>query len=56
MGCNETVKQLAKSVQIQLVKTIQTENEENALIAMKIMTEHMRGFRLQFFPEVRGKV
>uniref|UniRef100_A0A0N5ASH3 Non-specific serine/threonine protein kinase n=1 Tax=Syphacia muris TaxID=451379 RepID=A0A0N5ASH3_9BILA len=52
MACNETVKQFAKTIQPQLVESIISENEENSLIAMKIMVEYMRGFRLPFCPEV----
>lgn len=52
MACNETVKQFAKTIQPQLVESIISENEENSLIAMKIMAEYMRGFRLPFCPEV----
>ena len=52
MGCTETVKQFAKTIQAQLVRLIQAENEENALIAFKIISEHLRGFRLPFSQEV----
>uniref|UniRef100_A0A915BXE0 FAT domain-containing protein n=2 Tax=Parascaris univalens TaxID=6257 RepID=A0A915BXE0_PARUN len=52
MSCNDIVKQFAKAIQAQLTKIIQAENEENALIAIKIMAEHQRGFRLPFSSEI----
>ncbi|VDM39812.1 unnamed protein product [Toxocara canis] len=52
MSCNDIVKQFAKAIQAQLTKIIQSENEENSLIAIKIMAEHQRGFRLPFSSEI----
>lgn len=52
MNCNEIVKQYAKLILTQLTKVIQVENEENAIIAIKIISEHQRAFRAVFTPEV----
>ncbi|KAK6104161.1 FAT domain family protein [Brugia pahangi] len=52
MNCNEIVKQYAKLILTQLTKVIQVENEENAIIAIKIISEHQRAFRAVFTPEI----
>ncbi|CAG9537664.1 unnamed protein product [Cercopithifilaria johnstoni] len=52
MNCNEIVKQYAKLILTQLTKVIQVENEENAVIAIKIISEHQRAFRAVFTPEI----
>uniref|UniRef100_A0A0R3S0K8 Non-specific serine/threonine protein kinase n=1 Tax=Elaeophora elaphi TaxID=1147741 RepID=A0A0R3S0K8_9BILA len=52
MNCNEIVKQYAKLILSQLTKVIQVENEENAIIAIKIISEHQRAFRAVFTPEI----
>ncbi|VDK71443.1 unnamed protein product [Litomosoides sigmodontis] len=52
MNCNEIVKQYSKLILTQLTKVIQVENEENAVIAIKIISEHQRAFRAVFTPEI----
>ncbi|MFH4979685.1 hypothetical protein AB6A40_006394 [Gnathostoma spinigerum] len=52
MSCHDIVKQFSKAIQAQLVKIIQSENEDNALIAIKIMGEHQRTFRPPYTSEV----
>ncbi|MCP9261857.1 Transformation/transcription domain-associated protein [Dirofilaria immitis] len=52
MNCNEIIKQYAKLILTQLTKVIQVENEENAIIAIKIISEHQRAFRAVFTPEI----
>lgn len=52
MPCNDYLKQYGKAIQQQMFKIIQTENEENVMIALKIVTEHQKQFRPQFSIEV----
>uniref|UniRef100_A0A914VHX2 Transformation/transcription domain-associated protein n=1 Tax=Plectus sambesii TaxID=2011161 RepID=A0A914VHX2_9BILA len=53
MPCNDYLKQYGKAIQQQMFKIIQTENEENVMIALKIVTEHQKQFRPQFSIEVQ---
>jgi transformation/transcription domain-associated protein len=53
MPCNDYLKQYAKPIQQQMFKIVQTENEENVMIALKIITEHQKQFRPQFSVEVQ---
>ena len=53
MPCSEYLKQYAKAIQQQMFKITQTENEENVIIALKIIAEHQKQFRPQYTPDVR---
>jgi transformation/transcription domain-associated protein len=49
---NENVRQYAKEIQKTMLNVILHDNEENALLALKIIIDHLRVLRLQFTPEV----
>lgn len=49
---NEHVRQYAKEIQKLLLNVVMHDNEENAMLALKILADHLRGLRLQFTPEV----
>ncbi|VDN20321.1 unnamed protein product [Gongylonema pulchrum] len=51
MSCNETMKQYGRILLSQLIKLIQVENEENALLAIKIIGEHQRAFKIPYSQE-----
>ncbi|VDN31389.1 unnamed protein product [Gongylonema pulchrum] len=52
MSCNETMKQYGRILLSQLIKLIQVENEENALLAIKIIGEHQRAFKIPYSQEI----
>jgi hypothetical protein len=52
LSLSESVRQFARELQKLLLGVILHDNEENSLLAIKILIEHIRGFRLQFNPEV----
>lgn len=52
MSLSENVRQYARELQKLLLNVILHDNEENALLAIKVLIDHVRGFRIQFSPEV----
>ncbi|VDN51198.1 unnamed protein product [Dracunculus medinensis] len=52
MGCSETIKSYLKLLHTLLSKAIISENEENAITAIKVMCEHLRVLRPVFTCEV----
>lgn len=49
---NENIRQSAKEIQRMLLNVVLYDNEENAMLALKILMDHLRTLRLQFTPEV----
>ncbi|KAL3088823.1 hypothetical protein niasHT_023171 [Heterodera trifolii] len=52
MSSNERMKQYVTILQQILIQLIYMENEENALIIIKILTDHIKTFRPAFLPEL----
>ncbi|VDM94952.1 unnamed protein product [Thelazia callipaeda] len=52
MNCNDIIKQYTRAILAQLTKVIQNENEENAVLAIRIVIEHQRTFRMGCTQEI----
>uniref|UniRef100_A0A183C2W9 FAT domain-containing protein n=1 Tax=Globodera pallida TaxID=36090 RepID=A0A183C2W9_GLOPA len=52
LSANEMMKNYVKTLQQILLRLIYMENEENALIIIKILTDHIKTFRPPFTPEL----
>lgn len=52
MSTNEYIKCYSKTIQVLLLRITYNDNEENALIAIKILTDHIKTFRGQITGEV----
>lgn len=52
MSTSEVLKNYSKQIQVLLLRIAASENEENALIIIKILTDHIKAFRPAFYNEV----
>ncbi|KAK0395513.1 hypothetical protein QR680_001317 [Steinernema hermaphroditum] len=52
MSFSEAMKTFAKTFEPVMIRCITQENEENALLALKILSEHIKQFRLPFINEI----
>uniref|UniRef100_A0A915D5E6 Uncharacterized protein n=1 Tax=Ditylenchus dipsaci TaxID=166011 RepID=A0A915D5E6_9BILA len=52
MSTNETVKHYSKNIQLLLLSIVAMENEDQALIILKILTDHIKAFRPPFPAEL----
>uniref|UniRef100_A0A1I7ZRA5 FAT domain-containing protein n=1 Tax=Steinernema glaseri TaxID=37863 RepID=A0A1I7ZRA5_9BILA len=52
MSFSEAMKSFTKNFEPILIRCITHENEENALLALKILSEHIKQYRLPFVPDV----
>lgn len=52
MSTSECIKCYSKTIQVLLLRITYSDNEENALIVIKILTDHIKAFRGQITGEV----